>query len=136
MRTEPHGELVPVGGGDSISLTRAQMSMGRRRSCDICLDFPNISSVHCELTYRDGYWFIQDKHSTNGTKVNNLRVATRKLLIPGDEVGIGKRRFTIKYTMPSDKRIEDLMDEDIFEQPLLQRAGLEKSRSSFDIDFS
>ena len=137
MALDAHGELVPVGGGDSIPLTRSRMTMGRRHACDICLDFPNISSVHCELMFRDGYWYIQDKNSTNGTKVNNIRVATRKLLIPGDEIGIAKRRYTIKYTMPSDKRIEDLMDEDIFEQPLLQRAGLEKSRSNqFDIDFS
>ena len=131
MPVEPHGELVPVGGGDSIPLSRAHMSLGRRRSCDICLDFANISSVHCELSFRDGYWYIQDKHSTNGTKVNELRLATRKLLIPGDEVGIAKRRYTIKYTMPSDKRIEDLMDEDILAEPLLQRAGLEKSRNAF-----
>jgi adenylate cyclase len=128
MKTEPHGELVPVGGGDTIQLTRGVLSIGRRRNCDIFLDFPNISSVHCELHYKEGYWYIQDKNSTNGTKVNNIRVATRKLLIPGDEIGIAKRRYTIKYTMPSDKRLEDFMDDDILSKPLLERAGLQKSR--------
>ncbi len=137
MRVEPHGELIPVGGGDTIPLTRSHLSLGRLRSCDVYLPFPNISSVHAEMVYRDGYWFIQDKNSTNGTKVNNMRVATRKLLIPGDEIGIAKRRYTIKYTMPSDKRIEDLMDEDVFSQPLLERAGLQRGRAGgFDIDFS
>lgn len=127
MNQDPHGELVPIGGGDSIPLTRSLMSLGRRRNCDIFLDFPNVSSVHCELTYKDGYWYIQDKNSTNGTKVNSIRVATRKLLIPGDEIGIAKRRYTIKYTMPSDKRLEDFMDDDILSKPLLERAGLQKS---------
>jgi len=134
MKSEPHGELVPVGGGDAIPLTRPMLSLGRRRSCDIFLDFPNISSVHCELTFREGYWYIQDKHSTNGTKVNNLRVATRKLLIPGDEIGIAKRRFTIKYTMPSDKRLEDFMDDDILSKPLLERAGLQKGERDAEFD--
>ncbi len=132
MNMEPNGELVPIGGGDTIPLTRPQLSLGRRRSCDIFLDFPNISSIHCELTYKDGYWYIIDKNSTNGTKVNNMRVATRKLLIPGDEIGIAKRRFTIKYTMPSDKRLEDMMDDDILARPLLERAGLQKGRNDYD----
>lgn len=132
MKTVPHGELVPLGGGDTIPLTRAVLSMGRRRACDIYLDYPNISSIHCELSFKDGYWFISDKNSTNGTKVNNMRVATRKLLIPGDEIGIAKRRFTIKYTMPSDKRLEDIMDDDILGQPLLERAGLQKGRMDYD----
>lgn len=52
MNMEPNGELVPVGGGDTIPLTRPQLSLGRRRSCDIYLDFPNISSIHCELMYQ------------------------------------------------------------------------------------
>jgi pSer/pThr/pTyr-binding forkhead associated (FHA) protein len=134
MKTDPHGELVPIGGGDSIPLTRSMLSLGRRRSCDIFLDFPNVSSVHCELQYKEGYWYIQDKNSTNGTKVNNLRVATRKLLIPGDEIGIAKRRFTIKYTMPSDKRLEDFMDDDILSKPLLERAGLQKGRGDEEYD--
>lgn len=134
MNREPQGELVPIGGGDTIHLNRHQMSIGRRRSCDIYLDFPNISSVHCELSYKDGYWFITDKNSTNGTKVNNMRVAVRKLLIPGDEIGIAKRRYTIKYAMPSDKRLEDMMDDDILSKPLLERAGLQKGRDEFDDD--
>lgn len=120
------GELVPVGGGETISLVRSKLSVGRRESCDICLKFPNISSVHCDLVFRDGYWYVYDKGSTNGTKVNGVRVL-KKVLIPGDELSFAKRKYTIKYTMPADRRIEDLMDdEDILNQSLLERAGLQK----------
>lgn len=132
MATRPQGELVPQGGGDTILLDRPAMTVGRRESCDICLRFPNVSSVHCELVFRDGYWYVHDKGSTNGTKVNGMRVM-KKVLIPGDEVAFGKRKFTMKYTMPSDKRIEDLMDdEDVMSQSLLERAGLEKGRGYED----
>jgi predicted component of type VI protein secretion system len=125
------GELVPQGGGDTIVLDREAMSVGRRESCDICLRFPNISNVHCQLLFRDGYWYVFDRGSTNGTKVNGVRVI-KKVLIPGDEIAFGKRKYTIKYTMPSDRRIEDLMDdEDILSHSLLERAGLERS-AGFD----
>ncbi len=131
------GELVPVGGGETISLVRPKLSVGRRESCDICLRFPNISSVHCDLVFRDGYWYVYDKGSTNGTKVNGVRIL-KKVLIPGDEISFAKRKYTIKYNMPSDRRIEDLMDdEDILNQSLLERAGLQKSSdtvSDYDND--
>lgn len=129
MAYHPNGELVPEAGGDPIPLLRETMTLGRKRVCDICLDFPNISSHHCDFVFKDGYWYVRDCNSRNGTKVNGLRVIS-KVLIPGDELHIGKRKYTIKYTTPADRRIEELMDEDIFGKSLLQRAGLQKE----DID--
>jgi adenylate cyclase len=122
-----NGELVPVGGGDSIPLLRAAMTAGRRESCDICLRFPNISGVHCEFSFRDGYWYVRDLNSTNGVRVNGVRVA-RKLLLPGDEVAIASRTYTIQYTPPVGKRPADEDEEDILSQSLLERAGLVKPR--------
>jgi adenylate cyclase len=136
MAQEPHGELVPVGGGETIGLTRERLTMGRRESCDICLHFPNVSSVHCELSFHDGYWYLQDKNSTNGVKVNGLRIF-KKMLVPGDEITIAKRKYHIKYTLPSDRRMEELLemeDQDVMNQSLLERAGLEKGRGYRDED--
>src|SRR5438045_3282707 len=82
MSFSDNGMLVPVGGGDSIRLIRNQLTLGRRESCDICLRFPNVSGVHCELTYQDGYWAVKDMGSTNGIKVNGARVQ-KKVLHPG-----------------------------------------------------
>src|SRR5438132_4050444 len=82
MSGKGNGELIPVGGGDAIPLIRDHLSMGRRESCDICLRFPNISGVHCEMTFQDGYWLIKDMGSTNGIKVNGSRVKKR-VLHPG-----------------------------------------------------
>jgi adenylate cyclase len=128
MSVEPHGELEPVGGGDTIPLIREHLVMGRRESCDICLRFPNVSGVHCELTFRDGYWVIKDLNSTNGIKVNGVRVP-KKLLHPDDTITIAKRNYTIHYNPPVGQRLEEIMeDEDILNQPLLERAGLERPR--------
>lgn len=128
-----NGELVPVGGGDAIPLIRPLLTVGRRESCDICLRFPNISGMHCELNFQDGCWHIRDLGSTNGIKVNGVRVR-KKVLMPGDEVAIAKRRFRINYTPPVGSRILADMQEDIMSQSLLERAGLERPRQHRDDD--
>lgn len=130
---EHNGELVPVGGGDVIPLINPVMTMGRREMCDVCLPFPNISGIHCELSFRDGYWSIRDLNSTNGVKVNGMRVQSRPLK-PGDEVGIAKRRFIIHYALTSaaQHELEALLteDENIFGKSLLEKAGLSTGESS------
>jgi predicted component of type VI protein secretion system len=124
-----NGELVPVGGGDTIPLIREVMVVGRRETCDIRLPFPNISGMHCQLIFRDGYWYVRDLNSTNGVKVNGDRVQ-EKLLRPKDELKIGKRLFHILYEPPTDRRhaFDEEPDEDILSQTLLERAGLEKPK--------
>jgi adenylate cyclase len=131
MSAGVNGELIPQGGGDTIPLVRERMTAGRRESCDICLRFPNVSGQHCEFVFRDGYWSIRDLNSTNGIKVNEQRVL-QKPLRPGDEVTIGKRKYTIQYTLPSAGQLalEEVLNEgeDILSQSLLEKAGLQQPR--------
>jgi adenylate cyclase len=127
MPQQVNGELVPVGGGDPIPLIRPLLIVGRRESCDICMHYPNISGQHCELSFREGYWFIRDLNSTNGVKVNGARVQ-EKMLHPKDEVTIGKRVYTLEYELPAGMGVREEMEENIFGQSLLERAGLEKPK--------
>jgi adenylate cyclase len=129
------GELVPVGGGDTIPLRQDHLTIGRRDSCDIRLPFPNVSNKHCELLFNQegGYWIIKDANSTNGIKVNGVR-QYKKALMPGDEITIAKRRFVIRYTLPTDRRIEEILEDDIMSQSLLERAGLERKRRQMQDD--
>ena len=73
---------------------RNKLILGRRESCDICLQFSNISGQHCELFFHDGYWTVKDLNSTNGIKVNGHRVM-QKPLRPGDELTIGSLRYQV-----------------------------------------
>jgi adenylate cyclase len=139
MSLQVHGELVPLGGGDSIPLIREVMVIGRRESCDIPMRFPNVSGRHAELAFREGYWYIRDLHSTNGIKVNDLRI-DQKLLHPGDKISIGKRLYTIQYSLPANQnRLEEVDAEDIMSQSLLERAGLQrrelKRKKGSTVDF-
>lgn len=117
------GELVPCGGGDSIPLLQPKLLIGRRDSCDIVLEYPNVSSQHCELELVNGYWQIRDLHSRNGIKVNGQRCDS-KFLIPGDEVNIAKHRFEIRYEPVGDGPPPE--EEDPFALSLLEKAGLQK----------
>lgn len=124
------GELVPIGGGDSIPLKKARLQVGRRESCDVVLRFANVSAHHCELTLVDGYWYVRDLNSRNGVKVNGHR-ATEKIVAPGDELAIGKHKYKLEYSPidlgavgppPDDAELGKILG-----KSLLERAGLSKS---------
>ena len=121
------GELNPSGGGDPIPLLHEKLLVGRRSSCDICLSFPNVSSHHCELEMKDGYWHVRDLGSSNGIKVNGERT-TAKPLMPGDELQIAKHCFRIEYIVSGSAPAPE--DEDPFAMGLMEKAGLASSRES------
>jgi pSer/pThr/pTyr-binding forkhead associated (FHA) protein len=138
MEFAGNGELVPVGGGDAIPLVRTPLVLGRRESCDVCLPFPNISGRHCELYFKDGFWWIRDLNSQNGLKINGERLpaTSKKILAPEDTISLGKRDFKIEY-VPADRmsRMEELMEdeeEDIMGVGLLEKAGLEQPQDPRD----
>jgi adenylate cyclase len=126
-----NGKLVPVGGGDSIDLPGETVVIGRRPSCDVRMEFPNISGQHCRLTYREGYWYLEDLESQNGTKVCGTRILprTNKLVHPGELITIGKRDFKLEYVLGQNASpiAETPLMEDL-SIPLMQKAGLERKR--------
>jgi len=121
------GMLVPIGGGETIPLVAEVMTIGRRSSCDIRLDFHNVSGLHCELSYKNGVWSIRDMGSTNGIKVNGERTKSR-MLRPGTEIGIAGHSYTIQYTPPEGTNLDEMADaeENVFGQSLMEKAGLAK----------
>ncbi len=115
------GQLIPVGGGDPIPLLKPNLIVGRRPSCDIRLDYANVSSHHCRLEYINGYWRAADT-SRNGTKVNGERI-DEKFLQPGDTVSFARHVFEIQYT-PDPDAVPPDDDVDPFAMSLLEKAGL------------
>lgn len=74
--------------GQSFTLGRDNITIGRDTNNDITLNDPMVSSVHCRLRYGQGSWFVQDAGSTNGTIVNGERVTARRL-VSGDRLELG-----------------------------------------------
>ena len=123
------GELVPQGGGDPVPLLQKKLLVGRRDSCDIALRFPNVSSRHCEMELVEGYWLVRDLGSSNGTKVNGVRVRA-KWVLPGDELTIAKHRYKLDYNVAADAPPPPpLNDEEDLGTSLLEKAGLMRRRA-------
>jgi len=128
MNQGQYGELVPVGGGDVVPLIQDVMTIGRRQSCDICLNYQNVSGTHAELSLKNGVWYIRDLGSTNGIKVNGVRVGSKPLR-PGDQITIAKKTYSIEYTLAAGRRVlEEIIEEDEMSLPLLEKAGLVRRR--------
>ena len=133
-----YGELVPVGGGDNIPLLKKELIVGRKEDCDIVLRFANVSSRHCRLLVSSGYWYVQDMKSTNGVKVNGLRVDDRRV-DPGAKLTIAHHDYRIEYDPVELGAFgappPDVLDTQIFSKSLLERAGLQgKVRGEQDAD--
>ncbi|MCA8991896.1 MAG: FHA domain-containing protein [Planctomycetaceae bacterium] len=69
--------------------------IGRGSQCDIQLDDPSASRVHCRLLARDGKVFLTDAGSRWGTYVNGQRV-TECELRPGDQITVGETTLTLQ----------------------------------------
>lgn len=124
------GILKPMGGGDPIPLTKPEITIGRRRSCDVNLDFTNISGRHCQLRLINNVWHVRDMGSTNGTSLNGVTLASEKVVLPDDELGIASHLFSIDYEPSGPNAVrhthEESEEADEPRRPsLLELAGIE-----------
>jgi adenylate cyclase len=126
-----YGELIPLGGGDSIPLLKQQLLIGRRESCDIVLRFANVSAHHGQLSIDSGYWYVRDLQSRNGIKINDVRIEKdqQRRLDPGDTLAIAKHKYRVEYD-PADLGAvgpppADNLSQEIMRESLLARAGLD-----------
>ena len=72
------------------------MVIGRNSSCDVALaEEASMSGEHAKLTLDHQDFVCTDLGSTNGTRVNNMRI-DREILHDGDILSLGKRSFLIK----------------------------------------
>jgi pSer/pThr/pTyr-binding forkhead associated (FHA) protein len=85
--------LVVRGSGDArprtVRLT-ASMTVGRAPECDLRLDDTYASQQHARLYAKNEHWFVEDLGSTNGTFVNDQKLAAPAMLQPGDRVRVGQ----------------------------------------------
>jgi pSer/pThr/pTyr-binding forkhead associated (FHA) protein len=85
--------LVVRGGGDARPRTvrlAASMTVGRAPECDLRLDDTYASQQHARLYAKNEHWFVEDLGSTNGTFVNDQKLAAPAMLQPGDTVRVGQ----------------------------------------------
>jgi pSer/pThr/pTyr-binding forkhead associated (FHA) protein len=63
--------------------------VGRGAECDLRVDDTFVSQEHARIFGKDGSWYVEDLGSTNGTFVNEQRLAAPAMLTTGDRVRVG-----------------------------------------------
>lgn len=74
----------------SMRFTIPEVSIGRDPACDFSIDEKTVSAQHARLCYRQGQWWVEDLHSTNGTSLNDEPVGEPLVLTSGDQVRCGQ----------------------------------------------
>ncbi len=82
------GSLV-LPSGERITLGKEPVTLGRLADCTIPLNDGNVSRHHCEVRASSRGYLVADMGSTNGTKVNGLRIQGEQTLQDGDIVSVG-----------------------------------------------
>ncbi len=91
----PGPGLIALDGGPDFVLGRGLMILGRDPLCDIRVDSPKVSRVHCCLARRRGVVIVRDLVSTNGTAVNGRRTWSGRLRA-GDELSVAGLRYRLE----------------------------------------
>ncbi len=75
--------------GTRFELTNDKNIIGRQTTCDIVIADHNVSRVHAEIRVVHGTWQIDDRGSTNGTRVNGTEIVEPTPLASGDVIAFG-----------------------------------------------
>ncbi len=91
-RGVPTQVVIVEGGnkGEAVSLDQAPLLIGRGNDAAIRLDDDYVSTRHARIAASGDQWFVEDLGSTNGTFVNEQKLAAPAMLQPGDKVRVGQ----------------------------------------------
>jgi len=64
-------------------------AIGRAMGCDLRLEDTYVSQEHARIFAKNGSWYVEDLGSTNGTFVNEQRLAAPAMLTAGDRIRVG-----------------------------------------------
>lgn len=78
----------PEGKPRSVKLGPS-MTIGRAPECDLLIDDTYASAQHARVFGKNGAWYVEDLGSTNGTFVNDQKLAAPAMVQPGDRIRVG-----------------------------------------------
>ena len=95
---EPQLEVVAAVGhepGTVFDLSEGA-TLGRAGSADIHVEDPFASSVHARIFVRNGFMYVEDMGSTNGTYLNGRQLRKAEQLKPADKIRIGDSEYSYR----------------------------------------
>jgi len=88
-------KLVALDDGPDILMDDRFVVVGRHPACNVRLDSLRVSRHHCCLNREGGAVVVRDLGSTNGIRINGMRVEVGRLQ-PGDELSIAHYRYRLE----------------------------------------
>src|SRR5262245_50297826 len=89
-------QLIYLTDGSNILLDKPILLLGRHPECDIQLNSRKVSRRHCCIAQVSNYLVVRDLGSTNGVRINGVRVLEGKLKA-GDELTVGNFRYQLSW---------------------------------------
>jgi predicted component of type VI protein secretion system len=89
-------QLIALNDGPSIWVDKPILLVGRHPECDVQIDSRKISRRHCCIAQVSDYLVVRDLGSTNGVRINGVRVLEGRLRA-GDELTIGSHRYQVGW---------------------------------------
>ena len=74
-----------------------EMRLGRDETCQVNINDGRISRLHATLTVKEGFLYIRDEGSSNGTYINGIRTNKPILLQTGDQIQVGNTKLKVEY---------------------------------------
>jgi len=87
--------LVAIDEGPDIALDRPLVVVGRHPACDTRLESLRVSRRHCSIAREVGGAVVRDLGSTNGIRINGMRVDVCRIA-PKDELSIAHLRYRLE----------------------------------------
>ena len=81
--------------GEPRVLGQAEVVIGRSSKSDYPIVDDTVSARHARLSYHHNQWWVEDLRSTNGTSLNDERVAVPTVIVSGDDLRCGQVNMVI-----------------------------------------
>ena len=100
--TAPSGRLIVVSSEDSAVEIGAEFrlqpftSLGRSSQNIVTIPDNYASAWNSLLTWHDGHWWLEDRNSRNGTKVNDQSILGSTMISSGDVIGVGRTQLKLE----------------------------------------
>ncbi len=86
---------LAIEGGAARAFTLPEVLVGRAPGCELVLNDDTVSAQHARFIYRQGQWWVEDLHSTNGTTLHDQLIQVAAVVAKGDQILFGNVRVKI-----------------------------------------
>ena len=118
-------QLIGVTESVRILVDKPILLVGRDSECDIQFDSRKISRRHCCIAQIADQLIVRDLGSTNGIRINGVRVL-EGYLKAGDELAIGSHRYQVSWeSVPAGKERDASLK--VSQQPVQRPQSTEKT---------